>query len=178
MSFVESIEEAPLNLVHSSRRENDSPMEVKRMKVNSDNAIVEALKLSSRKGKSNRKSHPSRNINRSFLPPPPFPPLLHDTPPTNSIPLHFPRHPSFTLGSRAHSTDAHLPVDTSSARPKAPEKAKPSDLVHQQRIVDSKPVLPSNFIVMQVPFLVPLPIPVPIPIPLNIHEKYLKQLLS
>lgn len=36
--------------------------------------------------------------------------------------------------------------------------------------------LPSNFVVLKVPTLVPLPIPVPIPIP--IHEKYFKQMLT
>lgn len=39
-------------------------------------------------------------------------------------------------------------------------------------------VMPPNFVVLRVPVLVPLPIPVPIPIPLNIHEKYIKQLLA
>lgn len=42
----------------------------------------------------------------------------------------------------------------------------------------SSSVLPNNFVVLRIPYFIPLPIPVPIPIPLNIHEKYLKQVLT
>jgi hypothetical protein len=40
------------------------------------------------------------------------------------------------------------------------------------------PEIPPNVVVLRIPYLIPLPIPVPIPIPLNIHEKYLKHVLT
>lgn len=40
------------------------------------------------------------------------------------------------------------------------------------------PVFPQSYVVMRIPYFIPLPIPVPIPIPLNIHEKYLKHVLT
>lgn len=39
-------------------------------------------------------------------------------------------------------------------------------------------IIPPNMIIFRVPCLVPILIPVPIPIPLNIHEKYLREILN
>jgi hypothetical protein len=206
--------EIPLNLVHSSRRNDQS---VKRK----PNLVEIPL---SKKGKSHRKHHPSgshhqnkpsvytRNL-KLIQPPPPMP-----CPATTWPAFPYPPHmvPSYILQSQFLALNrslksAKIPYvrstnheDQISLTPVI-ESNKPCDSVTEQsstpvtNLPDDRtsecvkstnntpetnhaktmpPDFPPNFVVMRIPYLIPLPIPVPIPIPLNIHEKYLKHVLS
>ena len=51
-------------------------------------------------------------------------------------------------------------------------------LLHEQNTEKECNIIPPNMVILRVPCLVPILIPVPIPIPLNIHEKYLNELLK
>ena len=79
-------------------------------------------------------------------------------------------------------TKSEIPlVNPGSEIPKIDHATK--DSVGEGKVIDDKvnlnsSLLSPNFIVLRIPLLVPLPIPVPIPIPLNIHEKYLKHVLT
>lgn len=67
-------------------------------------------------------------------------------------------------GEAAHMTDKSEKL--------LPASTNPTNLSTTSQL------MPPNYVLIRVPFLIPLPIPIPIPIPLNIHEKYLKHLLT
>ncbi len=200
--------EAPLNLVHSSRRSGHS---IKR-KPNLVDITETPL---SKKGKSHRKSHHSTSHKtsvhaRSAIPlPPPTPPFSATAWPSFPYPPHV-VHPSYILQSQflalnrslkpiqnpeeevqvqlTHTIEpiAKLPSDeplTDETLPiKSPDREQ-LNVADENKLSTGNPkmltpTIPPNFVVMRIPYLIPLPIPVPIPIPLNIHEKYLKHILT
>ena len=201
--------EAPLNLVHSSRRAGHS------LKRKSNFVEITEIPLS-KKGKSHKKSHHSTSLKTSahtsnlIPPPPPTPPFSSTAWPSFPYPPHV-IHPSYILQSQVLALNRSLkPLKDAFGEVHVPLTSTiesinklPSEMVNDQatpikslspvaehinieeknksNTEDEKistPAVPPHFVVLRIPYLIPLPIPVPIPIPLNIHEKYLKHVLT
>ncbi|XP_046445878.1 sine oculis-binding protein homolog isoform X1 [Daphnia pulex] len=93
---------------------------------------------------------------------------------------------SFTPVIESNKMPSEPVIEQSSTKVTKPPDERTAEAINEstenkQEINHTKlltPEIPPDFVVLRIPYLIPLPIPVPIPIPLNIHEKYLKHVLT
>lgn len=194
--------ETPLNLVHSSRRNGNSEK-----RKSSSAEICEPLSKKGKSHRKTQSTiHKIPIQTRSVIPQVPDPTFSSSTWPSFHYTSNV-VHPQFLLPSQILSLNhAFKPLKKSTLTDCVQEQseseknickakvidqsiANDKDLCHNSKVIEKGesikitdenplPMYPSNFTVLRIPYFIPFPVPVPIPIPLNIHEKYLKHVLT